>query len=33
LDAAAFIVDPDGTRRYAFLRTGLSTGIVGVPNG
>ena len=33
LDAAAIIVDPDGTRRYAFLRTGLSTGIVGVPNG
>lgn len=33
LDSAAIILDPDGTRRYAFLRTGLSTGIVGVPNG
>ena len=32
LDSAAIIVDPDGTRRYAFLRTGLSSGIVGVPN-
>ena len=33
LDAAAIVVAPDGTRRYAFLRTGLSTGIVGVSNG
>ena len=33
LDSAAIIIDPDGTRRYAFLRTGLSSGIVGVPNG
>lgn len=33
LDSAAIIVDPDGTRRYAFVRTGLSSGIVGVPNG
>ena len=33
LDSAAIILDEDGTRRYAFLRTGLSTGIVGVPNG
>ena len=30
LDAAAIFVDPDGTRRYAFVRTGLSDGIVGV---
>jgi len=30
LDAAALLIDPDGTRRYAMVRTGLSTGIVGV---
>lgn len=30
LDCAAIIVDPDGTRRYAFVRTGLSQGICGV---
>lgn len=30
LDGAAMIVDPDGSRRYALLRTGLSTGICGV---
>lgn len=30
LDSAAVILDPDGTKRYAFLRTGLSSGIVGV---
>ena len=30
LDAAAVIVAPDGSRRYALVRTGLSTGIVGV---
>ena len=30
LDAGAIILDPDGTRRYALVRTGLSTGIVGV---
>ena len=30
LDAGAILVDPDGTRRYAVVRTGLSTGIVGV---
>lgn len=30
LDGAAVIVDPDGSRRYAFVRTGLSTGICGV---
>lgn len=33
LDSAAIIIDSDGTRRYAFLRTGLSSGIVGVENG
>lgn len=33
LDSAAIIIDPDGTRRYAFVRTGLSSGIVGVANG
>lgn len=33
LDSAAIIIAPDGTRRYAFLRTGLSSGIVGVANG
>ena len=32
LDSVAIILDADGTRRYAFLRTGLSTGIVGVPS-
>ncbi len=32
LDSAAIIIDPDGTRRYAFVRTGLSFGIVGVSN-
>lgn len=31
LDAAAVFTDPDGSRRYAFVRTGLSDGIVGVP--
>ena len=30
LDAAAIVVDPDGSRRYALVRTGLSSGIVGV---
>ena len=30
LDGCAIMIDPDGTRRYALLRTGLSTGIVGV---
>lgn len=30
LDAAALFIDPDGSRRYAFVRTGLSEGIVGV---
>ena len=30
LDAAALFVDKDGSRRYAFVRTGLSDGIVGV---
>jgi broad specificity phosphatase PhoE len=30
LDGAAILIDPDGTRRYAFVRTGLSAGIVGV---
>lgn len=30
LDAGAIVVRPDGTRRYALVRTGLSTGIVGV---
>ena len=33
LDAAATLVAPDGTRRYALVRTGLSDGIVGVPSG
>jgi broad specificity phosphatase PhoE len=33
LDSAAIILDADGTRRYALLRTGLSTGTVGVSNG
>lgn len=31
LDAAAIFTYPDGRRRYALVRTGLSTGIVGVP--
>ena len=31
LDGAAIIVRPDGSRRYALVRTGLSNGIVGVP--
>ena len=30
LDAAAILVSPDGVRRYALVRSGLSTGIVGV---
>ena len=30
LDAGAVVVRPDGSRRYALVRTGLSTGIVGV---
>lgn len=30
LDSAAIILEPDGTRRYAFVRAGLSDGIVGV---
>ncbi len=30
LDAGAIVVRPDGTRRYALVRTGLSTGVVGV---
>lgn len=30
LDAGAVLTAPDGTRRYALVRTGLSTGIVGV---
>jgi broad specificity phosphatase PhoE len=30
LDAAAIIIESDGKRRYAFVRTGLSNGIVGV---
>lgn len=30
LDGGAIIVAPDGTRRYALIRSGLSTGIVGV---
>ena len=30
LDAGAIIVAPDGMRNYAFVRTGFSTGIVGV---
>ncbi|MGN0833853.1 MAG: HAD-IA family hydrolase [Kiritimatiellia bacterium] len=30
LDAGAIVVRPDGTRRYALVRTKLSTGIVGV---
>ena len=30
LDGGAILVGPDGTRRYAIVRTGLSDGIVGV---
>jgi len=30
LDAGAILIAPDGTRRYALVRTGLSDGIVGV---
>ena len=30
LDAAAILVEPDGSRRYAMVRSGLSDGIVGV---
>ena len=30
LDGGAILLAPDGTRRYALVRTGLSTGIVGV---
>lgn len=30
LDGGVILVAPDGTRRYALVRTGLSTGIVGV---
>jgi len=30
LDAAAIIVEQDGSRRYAMVRSGLSSGIVGV---
>ena len=30
LDAGAILIAPDGTRRYALVRTGLSNGIVGV---
>jgi len=30
LDAGAIILRPDGTRTYALVRTGMSTGIVGV---
>ena len=33
LDAAAIILDPDGTRRYALVRTGFSSGTVGVRTG
>ena len=33
LDAAAIVMEPGGIRKYAFLRTGLSDGIVGVSNG
>ncbi len=32
LDAAAILVAPDGSRRYALVRAGLSDGIVGVPH-
>lgn len=30
LDGGAIMIDPDGTRRYALVRTGLSKGICGV---
>lgn len=30
LDSAAIIIDPDGTKRYALVRSGLSSGTVGV---
>ncbi|MCR5751260.1 MAG: histidine phosphatase family protein [Kiritimatiellae bacterium] len=30
LDGAAVLVEPDGTRRYALVRTGLSAGISGI---
>ena len=30
LDAAAILLEPDGTRRYALLRAGLSEGVMGV---
>ena len=30
LDAAVIIIEPGGTKRYALLRSGLSTGTVGV---
>jgi hypothetical protein len=30
LDAAAILVEPDGSRRYSMVRSGLSDGIVGV---
>ena len=30
LDAAAIVMVPDGTRKYALLRSGLSSGVVGV---
>ena len=33
LDAAAIILGPDGTRRYALVRTGFSNGTVGVRTG
>ena len=33
LDGAATIMEPDGPTRYVMVRTGLSTGIVGVPTG
>lgn len=32
LDAAAIMIHPDGARDYAFVRTGLSDGIVGAPS-
>lgn len=33
LDGAASLCYPDGSRRFVMVRTGLSTGIVGVPTG
>lgn len=33
LDGAATLIDADGNKRYVMVRTGLSTGIVGVPTG